>query len=138
MGQSYTIRCSKCKKKYEFTEGVGMFCYPAVLMDLNNKYNLLYYYKNVIDKETLKQIIQDKNYVLDKNYGFKKYQCPACRSVYSNFYFKLYSIEDGKEFTSSYECEKCKNILQRVNEISKCPSCGGEFDKDSMEIMMWD
>lgn len=138
MGQSYSIRCSKCKRKYEFTEGVGMLCNPIMLMDINNEHNLLSYYKNGINKEKLKQILIDKNYMLDKNYGYKTYQCPTCKNIYNNFYFKLYSIDDAEVFTSAYECSKCKKILQIARNINSCPNCGGELDKETMEIIMWD
>lgn len=138
MGESYKCKCSNCKKKFEFIEGVGFFGNPFILMNINNENNLLSYYKNGINRKKLEDILKSQKYDLDNNYGYKTYQCPSCKNISNNFYFKLLKREHKEKFVSKYKCEKCQRTLKITNKIEKCPICGGEFDEESIEIVMWD
>lgn len=140
MGSGIELKCSKCKRKFKFLEGIGMLDYSQSLMDYESEFNLLRRYEHGIDKWGLRRILKSKEYILDEAYyGYKTYQCPTCKRVSNEFYFKLIALKnDEEDFISEYKCYKCKSKLEILKDDSKCPICGGEFDKEEINIIRWD
>lgn len=140
MGSGVEYKCSKCKRKFEFLEGIGMLDYSKSLMDYDSEFNLLRRYEHGIDKWGLRRALKSKEYILDEDYyGYKTYQCPTCKRVSNEFYFRLIALKkDEKDFISEYKCYKCKTQLKLLKDINKCPICGGEFDKKEIYFIRWD
>lgn len=134
------VRCKKCNKKFEFLEGTGMRDFKENLIDYKSDFNALRRYKNGIDKYRLRRILKNKQHLLeDKSYGYKIYQCPECKRVSNEFYFKLIAMKkDESDFISEYKYYKCKTKLEMVDNIDKCPLCGGDFDKENMLLINCD
>lgn len=140
MGSGICVKCKNCNKKFEFLDGTGKLDYEPNLMNYDSDFNLLRRYKNGIGKWELRRILKNKRHILDdKYYGYKTYQCPTCKRITNEFYFKLIALrKDESDFVSEYKCYKCKTKMNALDNIEKCPLCGGEFDKESMEIIRWD
>ena len=140
MGSGIKYKCSQCKKEFEILEGIGFMDSSQAIMDYKNKFNLLSRYKYGINKERLEEILKNKDYVLDENdYGYKTYQCPKCNDITNQFYFKLIPIkEKDKKFISQFECDKCRTKLKKIKNLNKCPICGGIFEEDEIESILWD
>lgn len=140
MGLSYSFTCSKCNRKVEIINGIGMLYSPYTLTAMDSKHNLLSHYKNGINANILKELLNSGGYVLDDNYSIKNYQCPKCKEIYSHLDFKLISLkkDDKTTFKSEYKCPKCNEKLKLLDKIDKCPYCGGNFDADKTEMILWD
>lgn len=129
MGLGYRYICKNCQKETEIFEGIGMLDFEQELTNINSEYNLLKRYTNGINKDELKKHLIDKDFILNEGYGRKIFQCPKCNDISNEFYFELESIlKDGKNFISEYKCKKCKEKLNIIDSIEKCPYCGGKFD----------
>ena len=140
MGSGVEYKCGKCKRKFEFLEGIGMMDYSQSLMDYESDFNLLRRYGHGINKIGLRKALKSKEYILEEDsYGYKTYQCPTCKRVSNEFYFKLKALKENEDdFISEYKCYKCKTKLELLKNIDKCPVCGGEFDKDEINFIRWD
>ena len=139
MGSGCRYICRNCHKKTEIIEGIGMLDFEQELIDIKSEFNLYKRYENGINKEMLKKHLLDKDFILKDGYGRKTFQCPKCKKVTNEFYFELESInKDGEIFISEYMCKMCKEKLNQIDDLKKCPYCGGEFDLDKTILINWD
>ena len=140
MGKGLIYVCKKCKKEFEFMEGRGMLDSKTELMKHDSKFNLIKRYKDGINGEKLNEIFKVKKHILDENYyGYKTYQCPKCKRITNKFYFKLIALDKNDEdFISEYKCSKCNEKMEIIENLSKCPICGKDFNIEDIEIMNWD
>lgn len=139
MGSTYGIMCKNCDYEKSFKLGIGFVYAPRRLLDFekDDSFSILSLLRSKKDKETVRDLVQNRNGVLDGDYSHRLYRCPKCGDFNERFFFTI-KYEKGS-FTPKYKCGKCRVQLEKVrfeNEKTKywlediditkfpCPKCG--------------
>ena len=164
MGSGFEYKCSKCKKEYGITLGIGML-YPVVYKELVDEI------KNGSFGEEWKQLFEEtENIAVDAEN--RVYICPGCGSWIEERGLSLYvpdneyALKDVKKglpifygddsipammgqkpkyrLIKEYEhkCTKCGSNMREASKeelhLLPCPECGSKPDQDSISFLNWD
>ena len=166
MGNGFSYKCCKCGKEYQGFLGVGML-FPTVYQELidsikNGEYGSEW--KDLIESEENVAVDAVKHvYCCSKcnawkvEYGLSLYH-PLTDSALEDVRrgFVIVGADSGMpllesvKFSDNYKlirhyrhkCDNCGSITHKASnkEINNlhCPYCGGERDKEYMNVIMWD
>ena len=95
-------------------------------------------------KETIKQIISEKQNLFSEGEGYSIFQCSTCTAIVNKFHIKI--IEHNKIlFENKPDCFRCKTEMKlnycdqdkNIIEDIKCSKCKSN-DIRVVQNMLWD
>lgn len=80
----------------------------------------------------IKNLLSDKNAVINDDYGYEIYRCRKCSEFYERFH--IWIDYNGGSYEVSYRCPKCKINLDQIfsddsSEDDACKEKTANFDK---------